>query len=529
MTLRLFLPITKVDAKQGIIYGVAAVEQVDKAQEIFDYESSKPNFQKWSDTIAKTTDGKSLGNVRAMHGKVAAGKLEQLVFNDTDKQIEIAAKIVDQAELAKAIEGVYTGFSIGGSYEKRWKDGDNTRYTANPAEISLVDNPCMPDATFKMIKGDGSEELRKFTSVIATAPTNEQVAAKAVELAKAAGNEAGWSTFIEQATAALTKVETPVKEELVTDASPRQPGADLEQVWKAADGKTFAKKADAVAHNEELAKTATAPSQNLADALNGAEAALQKAEKPMEKVERPKVRPMTLALLPRADRAKLDKAAQEAELTKGLCAVARLANLINDINWLLTDVTYEAVAEKDGSSTPAALKASVTSLCEALKAMVAEETSEMLDAHDVETYGSVLAMSAPVAQLQKLLGESTPTILKGIKVTIAEQPVVAPAPVEKVVDVELQKRLDDEVAKTAALEKSINEAIPRITDLTKRLAALEAQPMPGFQGTATVVEKGAATGSSDPMDVLKEMYKNDPEQLAIAMIKIAQTNPQRAF
>ena len=73
--MQLFLPITKVDAAKRLVYGTLAEEVPDRAGEIFDYASSKPNFARWSAEIAKASDGRSLGNLRAMHGKVAAGKL----------------------------------------------------------------------------------------------------------------------------------------------------------------------------------------------------------------------------------------------------------------------------------------------------------------------------------------------------------------------------------------------------------------------------------------------------------------------
>jgi hypothetical protein len=59
--------------------------------------------------------------------------------------------------------GVYTGFSIGGAYVKSWKDGEYVRFTANPVEISVVDNPCVPGAHFTAVKADGTCEVRKFT------------------------------------------------------------------------------------------------------------------------------------------------------------------------------------------------------------------------------------------------------------------------------------------------------------------------------------------------------------------------------
>lgn len=159
------LPITKVDEVQRIVYGTAALEQVDKVNEILDYATSKPHFEKWSGDIFTLTGGKSLGNVREMHVKSAVGKLMEFKSNDTTMSFEVAAKVVDEAAWQKVVEGVYTGFSLGGNYEKRWDDPTLKgvkRYTAVPTEISLVDNPCIPDATFEMFKADGTTELRKF-------------------------------------------------------------------------------------------------------------------------------------------------------------------------------------------------------------------------------------------------------------------------------------------------------------------------------------------------------------------------------
>ena len=206
--LKLFVPIAKVDAAQRIVYGTAVDETPDRTKEVFDYETSKPLFQAWSSEFEKLTDGKSLGNVRSMHGAVAAGKLNQIGFDDARKAIDVAAKIVDDAEWQKVQEGVYTGFSIGGKYAKKWRDGELTRYTAQPSEVSIVDYPCVPSATFSMIKADGTTELRKFKTVevpVSSAEAATQVAAKAVALAKAAGDDSKWRDHIDAAAAELAK------------------------------------------------------------------------------------------------------------------------------------------------------------------------------------------------------------------------------------------------------------------------------------------------------------------------------------
>lgn len=165
--MKLFIPLRKADAARRIVTGFATAEAPDRAGEICDYASTKPHYQKWSEDFSKASGGKSLGNLRAMHGKSAAGKIVDIQFDDAARTIEITAKIVDEAEWRKVEEGVYTGFSQGGAYVKRWADPQNpdlTRYTAAPHEISLVDLPCLPSATFELVKADGAVERRNFVA-----------------------------------------------------------------------------------------------------------------------------------------------------------------------------------------------------------------------------------------------------------------------------------------------------------------------------------------------------------------------------
>jgi hypothetical protein len=162
-SLELFFPLAKVDLDKRLVTGVATAELPDRSGEICDYLSSKPYFEKWSSEALAASGGKSMGAVRAMHGRVAAGKLTDIAFDDEAKRVIVAAKIVDDDEWRKVQEGVYTGFSQGGRYVKRWPDEETglVRYTAEPHEISLVDLPCLPDATFEVVK-DGVVEKRAF-------------------------------------------------------------------------------------------------------------------------------------------------------------------------------------------------------------------------------------------------------------------------------------------------------------------------------------------------------------------------------
>jgi len=190
--MNLFARLLKVDVARQEVTGRIAREEPDASKEIMDYETSKPLFRAWSESFHVATGGMSKGNVRAMHGKVAAGKLTEISFDDAQKAVDVVAHIVDAAEWEKCLKGVYTGFSIGGSYAKRWEDGELMRYTAKPSEVSLVDNPCIKSARFSLVKADGTVEeceLCKGDEAPAPAPDVAGEGPTFEDLAKYAGEE----------------------------------------------------------------------------------------------------------------------------------------------------------------------------------------------------------------------------------------------------------------------------------------------------------------------------------------------------
>ncbi len=157
-----FCPLVKVDAKKREVWGVVTAEIPDRDNEICDYESTAPYYKALVEEMGKASDGANILPLRAMHGLIAAGKGIGIEFRDESKQIFMGFKVVDPVEWLKVEESVYTGFSQGGRYIKKWKDGEYTKYTAKPSEVSLVDIPCLPTATFEYVKADGSSEIRKF-------------------------------------------------------------------------------------------------------------------------------------------------------------------------------------------------------------------------------------------------------------------------------------------------------------------------------------------------------------------------------
>ena len=161
-----FFQLTKIDEAKRLVFGRAVQEVPDRVGEVFDYETSVPNFKAWSASQFEASLGKSNGNIRAMHKDISAGVIVPggLKFHDDEKAIDLTAHIGNDAEWAGVMDGRYTGFSIGGRYAKKWEGEDKrTHYTADPSEISLVDRPCIPTATFFEIqKADGSVMQKNF-------------------------------------------------------------------------------------------------------------------------------------------------------------------------------------------------------------------------------------------------------------------------------------------------------------------------------------------------------------------------------
>lgn len=161
----IFLPLAKLHEEQQIIHARACVEEPDRTNEIVDYDLARQAFEKWSGEVSAVSGGKSLGNVRVMHGKQVAGRVIDITYNDAERAIDVAIKVDDPAVWKMCKVGAYTGLSIGGAYGRKWQDPTHThltRYEPRIAELSIVDRPCQPGSTFRVLKADGMEEDRIF-------------------------------------------------------------------------------------------------------------------------------------------------------------------------------------------------------------------------------------------------------------------------------------------------------------------------------------------------------------------------------
>jgi hypothetical protein len=476
--LNIFIPIHKIDEERRMVYGIATAEQPDKSGEICDYESTVPYYKAWSEEIEKASNGKSKGNLRVMHGDIVAGTIPQISFNDTEKQIEICGKVIDDAEWKKVMAGAYTGFSQGGKYIKTWKDGEFTRYTANPCEISLVDNPCLSSATFEVLKADGGIELRKFQ-------------------------------ILEQNKMAK-------KEEVASEVT---------QGWKAKDGSFHVSKAAAIAHNEELVKKAEEQIDEKNDNQENQEAGENREATKAEAVE--------------ADQEK-DAVAKadgdvKAALKKGMWGVSQLASILSAIQDLQTCAEWEAKDEGDGSAMPSELKDWLKRGGELLAAMALEEAKELTGEKEEP---QVMQMSADGdlekagAKISKATKEQIMKMHKSASdhMGTMEECMKAMGAMED--DGDAEKAVKDSLDKAAEIEKNFEDKITPelekvsglVDALQKRIALLEAQPAEPKGATRVVLKDnenhGGEAGKSSPVEALLKRTDLSPEAMAKEYAKL---------
>lgn len=626
---RVFVPLTKVDEEQRLVYGVISQQVLDKSGEMMDYAKSKDNFKKWSDDIHEASGGLSKGNLRVMHGLSVAGKVTEIEFNDEDQSIEVCAKVVDDAEWNKVTEGCYTGFSVGGKYGKKWNevvDGATIKkYEAIPNEVSLVDNPCCPSATFSLVKADGAEENVMFKAaqeVSEEAPgtgetpaqadepsdepktkepdpqptpgsvektvTNEQVAARATELAKAAGEDKVWTDFIEQAREELTKADSPLSVAAAQEAESREApspdegeegedqsaaeGADeadpdvndsadagavakttpagVKQTWQASDGKTFDKKADAVAHEEELQKAAEpAVEPTEADLLA---ARLEKALNPEDEVEEQQELPLI------EDFDRLGKAVAaictpfengEPKLEKGMYTINRFSNVLSDMASLSRSIKAEGKREGDDASdstVSADIIAAVKTLGTSFIAYATNQVTELLAGMDddvVVSYhdyyynavqndpndGLAKDVVGLINEFREPSREKREDLVKAFGITDNDSghdlDELSPP---------MQKRFDDMAADNEKLKKIAASAVEKVEEFAERLKKVEDTPMPRAPNGNVALKEGdstflgkAATNEEERMAILQDMLKtHGADGMATLMIKAAQQNGQ---
>lgn len=297
---------------------------------------------------------KSIMPLRSMHQLDAVGCGKDISFDDANKTIRMGFSVVDKAAAEKVRKGVFTGFSQGGQYVRKWeRDGINF-YTANPGEISLVDSPCLQTAHFEYVKADGARELRKFANTEQPKFTEADAALIAAMLRK---------TLEEQPFAKEEKTKRKGGKDLHASDFAYVGDAEEPSTWKLpVHDAAHAKNALARFNQTEgipADKKAEVKSKIVAAAKKHGISVSDEAEKISKAI---KYLQIQLGLAP---------------LEKGLWQVCDMAQVVETLAWLQTSALYERDLEGDASTQPEDLETLLGDAISCLTAMVEEETEEL--------------------------------------------------------------------------------------------------------------------------------------------------------
>jgi phage shock protein A len=174
--LSLGVPIMKVDQDRRIVSGFATLDNIDRQRDIVLASASKAAFSAFQ------------GNVREMHGKIAAGRVvsfrEKMYFDpETQKMyegiwVEVYVSKGAQSTWEKVLDKTLTGFSIGGAITEKddvWNDEISGFITIVKAyyltELSLVDAPANQLSNIFAIQkmADGETEVTGIAVDVETA------------------------------------------------------------------------------------------------------------------------------------------------------------------------------------------------------------------------------------------------------------------------------------------------------------------------------------------------------------------------
>lgn len=351
-----FIQLTKVDEEQRLVGGIVTAEIEDKEGEICDYASSKPFYEAWSGEAKKATEavgvGTSVGNLRLMHTLETVGVGKDITFDDGKKSILMEFKVVDDKAWKGVKEGMYTGFSQGGKYEKRWVKNNKTYYTANPSEVSLVDNPCLGVAHFEYVKADGTKEMRKFKD-------------RSTDM----------------------KPKPAAEPELAATVSPE----DLPNIVSKAVAEGLAPYADLLKNFKKQESDKQLPDK----AKKIIAVVSVEGDKELRAWIGKNVKPIAETFL----------VAKGVDITlnKGLYTVGRLAQLLEDMAYIQMSTSSERYWEQDGSTVPDELMAVLEATAAAFVNMASEEAGEVVStAREAEKEdGGLFYMSQKQADLTK--------------------------------------------------------------------------------------------------------------------------------
>lgn len=246
-SLKLHLPIQKVDVEKRQVSGFATLDNIDKHGDIVDADASQKAFDRFR------------GNIREMHLPKAVGRMvsfETKQVNENGQEytgIYVTAKVSKGAQdtWEKVLDGTLNGFSIGGLVKERGEksldSGETVRVIKDYdlMELSLVDSPANPlanvlsiekleDGTFKV---DGIATIEDEPEEVLEVEKSGAITTRLLNIIeKLIGQGGNTMDKVEKAEAPAEEiVEETVETEVVEKAEDAIDTPDEEVVEKAAD------------------------------------------------------------------------------------------------------------------------------------------------------------------------------------------------------------------------------------------------------------------------------------------------------
>ena len=355
MKFQKFVPLTKMEEQPDgtlFVYGLVTEEKPDLDNEVCDYATTKPLYEKRTQERLELTSKiegmtPSLMAMRAQHDpKQAIGAGRTFVADDAAKTIKMGFHIVDAEAVKKWKTGVFIGFSQAGDYVSRWEDPvfkGSIRYTADPMEVSSVDSPCLPSALAESMKG-------RTVTLTKSAGTSEEVPLQILPVDEAR----------------MVKAEREIETLKALLKS---------RLFKNVDGQSLPCYEFAVIGDEHDPVTWTVPIATKAQVETALKSASSLGNDARRKiVAAAKEHGIEVS---EADKAAISRTCAKISLEKGLYEVGWMASLLEDLHWLCLQTEFERDMEDDGSKVPAEMRESWLKLIATFKDMAIEEADEL--------------------------------------------------------------------------------------------------------------------------------------------------------
>jgi HK97 family phage prohead protease len=218
-------------------------------------------------------------------------------------------------------------------------------------------------------------------------------------------------------------------------------------------------------------------------------------------------------------------------LRKGMAGVQSFAGILAEIDRLCSAAAAEAASEGDDSAMPARLKAWLDAGAKLMRAMVAEETGELTapdDDEEVVDDGAMAPVQPALPSVKAALDGALDLLAKvGARHSRADLERV-----QKLHDTSVELGADcPAAAKRAATADPL--LLRQVADLTKRLAIIEAQPMPAKGVTKLVAvgkeqDAGGAGAMAETVDAfVARLAAMAPDKRSHELTKLALRLPQR--